>query len=82
MVQFDQILNRKGTNCAKWDRQGGDFLPMWVADMDFQAPKPLLDAVKKRMEQGVFGYPASPKEAEEAVVGHYKRRYQVMVQPE
>ena len=46
MVQFDQILNRKGTTCAKWDRQGGDFLPMWVADMDFQAPKPVLDAVK------------------------------------
>ena len=82
MVQFDQILNRKGTNCAKWDRQGGDFLPMWVADMDFQAPKPLLDAVKKRLEQGVFGYPASQQEAEEDVVGHYKRRYQVMVQPE
>ena len=48
----------------------------------FSGTKPLLDAVKKRLEQGVFGYPASPKEAEEAVVGHYKRRYQVMVQPE
>lgn len=82
MVQFDQVLNRKGTNCAKWDRQGGDFLPMWVADMDFQAPKPLLDAVEKRLKEGVFGYPASAKAAEEAVIGHYQRQYQVTVKPE
>ncbi len=82
MLQFDQILNRKGTNCAKWDRQGGDFLPMWVADMDFKAPEPLLEAVQKRLDQGVFGYPASPKAAEEAVVGHYKRTYGVTVCPE
>lgn len=82
MLQFDQILNRKGTNCAKWDRQGGDFLPMWVADMDFKAPEPLLKAVEERLRQGVFGYPASADEAAKAVIGHYERRYGVTVRPE
>ncbi len=82
MIEFDQILNRKGTNCAKWDRQGGDFLPMWVADMDFQAPAPLLKAVKERLEQGVFGYPASADAAVRAVIWHYEQKYGVKVLPE
>ena len=35
MFDFDKEIKRKGTNCSKWGHQGGDFIPMWVADMDF-----------------------------------------------
>ena len=39
MFDFDKEIKRKGTNCSKWDHQGGDFIPMWVADMDFPLAK-------------------------------------------
>lgn len=53
---FDQIINRRGTNCAKHDFFDADVLPMWVADMDFASPQPVIDALKERADHGVFGY--------------------------
>lgn len=61
---FDLLIDRMNTNCSKWD--GADVflgpaakgaLPMWVADMDFAAPQPVIEALKARVEHGVFGYP-------------------------
>ncbi|MDR0698721.1 MAG: PatB family C-S lyase [Tannerella sp.] len=61
IYDFDEIINRKGTNCVKYDmlkeRFGDeDLLPLWVADMDFRTPDFILDALKKRCEHPVFGY--------------------------
>ncbi|MGN0314913.1 MAG: MalY/PatB family protein [Fusicatenibacter sp.] len=81
-TNFDQIINRKGTNCAKWDGQGGDYLPMWVADMDFLTAQPILDAVQKRFSHGVFGYGGRIKEAIASIVNHYKQTYDVDVDPD
>ncbi len=74
VFDFDTTVNRKGTSCLKWDgmedRFGplpGDVLPMWVADMDFASPPQVLDAVKKRCEEGVFGYVMTPRSCLEAV---------------
>lgn len=58
---FDRVIPRRGTNCAKFDaavERGlpADVLPLWVADMDFQAPECVLDALKKAVEHGIFGY--------------------------
>lgn len=58
---FDQIIERKGTDCMKVDalkeRFGSaDLIPMWVADMDFMSPQPIIDALMERVEHGVFGY--------------------------
>lgn len=80
MSIFDAEILRKGTGCAKWDGQGGDYLPMWVADMDFASPPPLLEAVERRLRHGVFGYGVYPEEAAEAVIGHYRKNYSVEVQ--
>lgn len=82
MSQFDTIIPRKGTFCAKWDRQGGDYLPMWVADMDFTCAPALLSAVEKRLSHGVFGYGANTEETGEAIVSHYKRLYQADITTE
>jgi len=62
---FDKVIERRKTNSAKWDgafnRFGGkDVLPMWVADMDFKAPPPVVEALIKRAEEGIFGYPLRP----------------------
>ncbi|MDD2301654.1 MAG: MalY/PatB family protein [Bacillota bacterium] len=58
---FDTPVNRKGTLSYKWDSQArnlgeSDVLPMWVADMDFRCPQPMLDALQERIEHGVLGY--------------------------
>lgn len=57
---FDRVVDRKNTNCVKWDFTSdffgcSDILPMWVADMDFEAPPAVVDAIKRRAEHGVFG---------------------------
>lgn len=56
---FDQQIDRLKSECVKWHYFDEDVLPMWVADMDFKAPEPILRALHKRVEHGVFGYPSS-----------------------
>lgn len=82
MSIFDTEIVRKGTGCAKWDAQGGDYLPMWVADMDFASPAPLIEAVERRVRHGVFGYGVYPEEAAQAVIRHYRKKYDVEVRKE
>ena len=58
---FDLLHNRKQTGSVKWDFNQqtfgrGDILPLWVADMDFQVPEPVLRALTERAEQGIYGY--------------------------
>ncbi len=60
---FDEIIDRRGTHCAKWDKMetvygvsAEDGLAMWVADMDFRPPKCVLDAVQRQVDHGVMGY--------------------------
>lgn len=64
--EFDRLISRKASNSLKWagadqllsrNQAAADPLPMWVADMDFQAPEPVLDALKEAVDFGVFGYP-------------------------
>lgn len=59
---FDTLIDRRGTDCVKWDTaKEDDVLPMWVADMDFKAAPCIAEALRKRMEHGVFGYTMYPK---------------------
>jgi cystathionine beta-lyase len=53
---FDQIINRQHTDNAKWDKYDPDVLPMWLADMDFAAPPAVRQALRAKVEHGVFGY--------------------------
>ena len=60
-INFDEIIDRRNTSCLKHDfavERGypADILPFWVADMDFRAPAPVIDALKTRAEHGIFGY--------------------------
>lgn len=63
---FDAIVDRSGTNSLKYDfaQERGypeDILPLWVADMDFMTAKPVVDALRKTAEHGIFGY-SNPKD--------------------
>lgn len=62
---FDKELNRRNTQCVKWDEMSsyfdrGDLLPMWVADMDFETAPEIKSAMRERVDHGVFGYVSTP----------------------
>jgi cysteine-S-conjugate beta-lyase len=77
---FDKIIDRKNTNCFKWDytkQMFGreDVIPLWVADMDFAAPNAVVQELIKRAEHGVFGYSFEPKEYYKVFIKWLERRH-------
>lgn len=64
----------RGTNSVKWDMRP-DVLPMWVAEMDFPVAPFIVEAVRRRVEKGVFGYTLMPDSYYESVIGWFGRRY-------
>lgn len=53
---FDELVDRRGTDSKKYSVYPEDVIPMWIADSDFKAPQPVVDALVARMQQGVYGY--------------------------
>ena len=83
---FDEILDRNGSDCEKWDgcrKYWGrdDLLPMWVADMDFRTPPFVFDSIREKMRSGVLGYTLTPPSWREAVCSWQKRRHLWDVEP-
>lgn len=79
-LDFDTVIERKNTNCLKYDfaRRRGmpeDVLPLWVADMDFKTSSYVQDALEKQITHGIFGYSEVQEEYFEAVKGWMKRHY-------
>ncbi len=81
---FDAVIDRRHSDSAKWafpesclsaDEAAADPLPMWVADMDFKAPQPVIDALKAAADRGMFGYPGVTKSYLDAVVGWQRKRF-------
>jgi len=77
---FDTPIDRKGSNCIKYDRIKKDFgtndiLPMWVADMDFATPDFIIDAINKRCEHEVLGYSMIPEGWFNAIHAWLKKKY-------
>jgi len=72
---FDRVVDRRGSDSVKWRVFESDVLPMWVADMDFPSPQPVIDALEARIRHGVFGYAGAPPELREVVVERLKRCY-------
>ena len=90
--RFDEVIDRRASNSMKWDgaaamlapeEAAADPLPMWVADMDFRAPQPVIDALVEAAREGVFGYPnGATASYVEAVVDWQRRRFGWEVAPE
>jgi cysteine-S-conjugate beta-lyase len=79
---FDTVCERRGTDSLKWARyKGRDIIPMWVADMDFQAPPAVLEALHQRIDHGVFGYAVPPEELVEVVVARMATMYGWAIEP-
>ena len=79
-VDFDRVIDRYQTNSVKWDFVKDifgrdDLLPMWVADMDFQAPQAVRDALVAKAKHGIFGYSDPTESYYQAVTGWLERRH-------
>lgn len=80
---FDEVLGRRDSDSLKWRKFGADVLPMWVADMDFRSPEPVIQALRERIDQGFFGYPLEPlPEVVESVTGYLLQHHGWQVAPE
>lgn len=75
MVDFNEIIDRKNTACTKWDKQGGDYIPLWIADMDFKAPEPIINSIIKRTNHGVFGYTRDKEALKDIIYNFYNKQY-------
>lgn len=77
---FDEMTIRRGTNCVKWDADSPvgpideDVIPLWVADMDFKAAPEITEALRKRVEHGIFGYTHIPDSYYQAAIDWWERR--------
>lgn len=80
MYNFDQVINRRGTNSVKWDSAADGVLPLWVADMDFATAPCVQEAVQRRAQHPVFGYVRVPDSYYEAVIRWFARRHQFTMQ--
>ena len=74
MHSFDEIINRRNSESVKWDLYPGT-LPMWVADMDFRTAPPVLEALQKRLDHGVFGYELVPEDYYTAIAEWFAHRH-------
>ena len=77
---FDTVIDRRNTNSIKYDfaverGKPADVLPLWVADMDFRAPAPVLEALHRSVEHGIFGYSDVKSEYYDAVSNWFRQRF-------
>jgi cystathionine beta-lyase len=79
---FDNVIDRHPTESAKWHHYDDDVLPLWVADMDFASPQPVIDALRERVAHGVFGYPQELPDLRPVIADRLQRLYNWSVSPE
>lgn len=75
-IDFDAIIDRTHTDSSKFDKyRDTGILPLWVADMDFRSPEPIVEALVARAKHGVFGYTHAPDELIEVIIRRLARLY-------
>ena len=80
---FTEQPDRKGTGSLKWERyRDRDILPMWVADMDFYSPEEVREALRERVEHGVYGYTVPYPSVEAAVIDYMERAHGIAIKRE
>jgi len=85
IYNFDEIINREGTGCIKYDIRKqvfgkSDVLPLWVADMDFKTPDFIINALKERLEHEILGYSFRTSSYNNSIVEWQMKRHQWKIQ--
>ena len=80
---FDAPTNRLGSDSIRWDSfDSKKVLPLWVADMDFQSPPCVIEAVSKRAQEGIYGYTHSPAQFNHMIAQYLVEQYQWKIDPD
>ena len=84
---FDQVIDRSHNRSAKYDERKKKFgtenvIPLWIADMDFRTAQCIIDALKARAEEGIWGYTARPDSYFAAIRAWQKERNGWEIRPE
>ena len=87
LYDFDKVIDRKGTNCVKFDGMKElfgreDLIPLWVADMDFETPDFIIDAMRERLEHPVLGYTLAYDSYWQSIIGWLYSRHSWRVERE
>ena len=80
-IDFDQVTDRRGTHSLKWNVETHE-LPMWVADMDFPAPREIREALIRQAAQGIYGYNIVPEEWYQAYMDWWEKRHHFAIRKE
>jgi len=77
---FDEVIDRTNYHSVKWDELettfgAKDVLPMWIADMEFRSPQPVIEAIKKVNEHGIYGYTSRPLSYYQAIINWMEKRH-------
>ena len=83
---FDEKIDRTGNHAAKWEEMGKKFIsndlwPMWIADMDLKTAPEIIDAMREKVEQGIFGYVYRPDSYYKAAADWLERRFGYKIDP-
>lgn len=78
---FDQVVDRRNSDSTKWKVYGADVVPLWVADMDFESPAPIRQALVERVQHNVFGYGWDSAMLRQVLVDRMQNRYGWKIQP-
>jgi cysteine-S-conjugate beta-lyase len=81
-IDLDRLVDRTGTASLKWDRYGRDVLPLWVADMDFVSPPPVVRAIERYAAHGVYGYSWAPESLVASMVDYLADSYGWRIDPD
>ena len=80
---FDTAPDRTGTGSLKWDKYAGrDVVPLWVADMDFRSPPAVIEALRARVEHGIYGYTVPYEEVVQETLAYLQRMHGLEARPE
>ena len=79
MYSFDELTERRNTNSYKWDI-GENELPMWVADMDFKTAPAIIEFLKHKVDEGIYGYQIIPDAWYEAYQSWWKSRHHLSIE--
>ena len=82
-IDFDQVIDRRAiSNINKWKFYPTDVLPLWVADMDFRTPEPILAALRNALGNGILGYELPGQPLLETVANRMEKLYTWKISPE
>ncbi|KRU21685.1 MalY/PatB family protein [Psychrobacter piscatorii] len=76
LYNFDEVIDRRGTGSLKW-HYSDDTIPLWVADMDFKAAPPILNAIEQAVQHGILGYTKPTDALYDAIIEWHGSRYEL-----